>query len=136
MVDMQDVPKTDYDWPVVPAALTRLLVGLRAGYPDLPPVYITENGAAYDDPADGSVHDTPRIDYLDGHLAAVADARAAGVDVRGYFHWSLMDNWEWAEGFTRRFGLVRVEDGSLDRTPRDSFRHYRSVIDAVRGGAR
>ena len=76
MVDRTDVPHTDFDWPVVPAALTRLLTGLHGQYPDLPPVYITENGAAYDDPADGSVHDTARIAYLDGHLDAVAQARA------------------------------------------------------------
>jgi len=136
MEDTADVPHTDFDWPVVPSALTRLLVELDSEYPNLPPVHITENGAAYDDPPDGSTDDVARIDYLDGHLAAVAAARAAGVDVRGYFHWSLMDNWEWAEGFSRRFGLARVDPVTLDRIPRDSFRHYRDVIDAVRSGAR
>ena len=136
MVERTDVPHTDFGWPVVPSALTRLLTGLHGQYPDLPPVYITENGAAYDDPPDGSVHDPARISYLDGHLDAVAAARAAGVDVRGYFHWTLMDNWEWAEGFTQHFGLVRVEPETLARTPRDSFAHYRSLIAAVRGESR
>jgi beta-glucosidase len=136
MVDRTDVPHTDFGWPVVPAALTRLLSDLRAAYPELPPVYITENGAAYDDPADGSVHDAGRISYLDEHLDAVAQARIAGVDVRGYFHWTLLDNWEWAEGFSQHFGLVRVEPGSLARTTRDSFGHYRSLIAAIRGGSR
>ncbi len=136
MVDRTDVPHTDFGWPVQPAALTRLLIAMHEQYPALPPVYITENGAAYDDPAAGSVHDDARISYLDGHLDAVAQAQAAGVDVRGYFHWTLLDNWEWAEGFTQHFGLMRVEPGSLARTKRDSFDHYRSLIAAVRGGSR
>jgi len=136
MVDRTDVPHTDFGWPVQPAALTRLLIAMHEQYPALPPVYITENGAAYDDPPAGSVHDDARISYLDGHLDAVAQAQAAGVDVRGYFHWTLLDNWEWAEGFTQHFGLVRVEPGSLARTTRDSFDHYRSLIAAVQGGSR
>ncbi|MBN9610364.1 MAG: beta-glucosidase [Actinobacteria bacterium 69-20] len=134
-VEPADGPVTDFGWPIDPAALTEFLVGLRAAYPNLPPVYITENGCAYDDvrDADGRLlADTARIDYLDAHLGAVADAIDAGVDVRGYFHWSLMDNWEWAEGMTRRFGLVRIDPETLDRTPRASFGHYRDLIAAHR----
>jgi len=130
-VEPADVPVTDFGWPVEPAALTEFLVQLAGTYPSLPPVYVTENGCAYDDVVsqDGSIApDDARIAYLDGYLDAVRRAIAAGVDVRGYFHWSLMDNWEWAEGFTRRFGLVRIEPDTLDRTPRASFAHYRNVI--------
>jgi beta-glucosidase len=93
-------------------------------------VYVTGTGGAFDDEpaAAGAALDLHRIAYLDGHLAAIAAAIAAGCDVRGYFHWSLLDTWEWAEGFTRRFGLVRVDPGSLERTPRASFAHYRELI--------
>ncbi|MEO7124684.1 MAG: GH1 family beta-glucosidase [Nakamurella sp.] len=124
-------PVTDFGWPIDPAALTGLLVGLRSTYPGMPPVYITENGCAYDDvfSPDGNLRDdTARVDFLNRHLGAVVDSISAGVDVRGYFHWSLIDNWEWAEGFARRFGLVRVDFGTLARTPRASFAHYRALI--------
>ncbi len=136
-VDPTDGPVTASGWPVDPAALTDLLERLRGDYPEMPPIYITENGCAYDDViGDGGAmaDDTERIDYLDTHLAAVAAAVAAGVDVRGYFHWSLMDNWEWAEGFTQRFGLVRIDPATLDRTPRASFAHYRTLIAEHRRG--
>jgi beta-glucosidase len=103
--DLEGYPKTDFDWPVVPDAFRECLVTLKQRYPDLPPIYITENGCSCGTApdADGVVDDQPRIDYLDGHLRAVARARAEGVDVRGYFTWSLLDNFEWAEGYTQRF---------------------------------
>jgi beta-glucosidase len=132
MVDRTDVPHTDFDWPVMPSALTRVLVELDQRYPNLPPIYVTENGASYRDPIDGTTHDRARIAFLDSHLAAAADARTAGVDVRGYFYWTLMDNWEWAEGFTQHFGLARLDRDTLARVPRDSFAHYRDLIAAVR----
>jgi beta-glucosidase len=104
-------------------------VTLRATYPDLPPIHITENGVAYDDPLqDGAVHDVRRIAYLDGHLRALRAAIAAGVDVRAYFQWSLLDNFEWAHGYAMRFGLVHVDYASQARTPRDSAFWYRDVI--------
>ena len=96
---------------------------LTARYPTLPPVYVTGIGGAFDDQhVDGACQpDLHRIAYLDGHLDAVDRGhRRSGCDVRGYFHWSLLDSWEWAEGFTRRFGLVRVGD-DLERHPRASF---------------
>jgi beta-glucosidase len=94
------------------------------------PIYITENGSAWDDTVapDGAVHDPDRTAYLHGHLGAVADAIEGGVDVRGYFAWSLMDNFEWALGYDKRFGLVHVDFETLTRTPRDSFHWYREVI--------
>ena len=121
---------TAMGWPVEPAGLTRLLEWLRDTYPALPPIYITENGRACDDMVtpDGRVEDPDRVRYLDSHLRAVADAIDAGVDVRGYYCWSLMDNFEWAEGYTKRFGLVHVDYATQQRTPKASFSWFRSLI--------
>jgi len=103
------VPVTDMGWEVAPGALTDLLVRLDLDY-DLPPLYITENGAAYKDTVvEGAVHDEERRAYIESHVRAVADAIDQGVDVRGYFVWSLMDNFEWALGYTKRFGIYYVE---------------------------
>jgi len=124
-------PVTNFGWPVIPAALTELLTTLASRYGDqLPPVYITENGCSVADQpdADGTVDDQPRISYLNGHIRAVADAITAGVDVRGYLVWTLMDNFEWAEGYEQRFGLVHVDFDSQRRTPKASFAWYRDVI--------
>ncbi|MDI2130102.1 GH1 family beta-glucosidase [Yinghuangia seranimata] len=121
--------RTAFDWPVVPDGLTELLTGLKARYGDaLPPVWITENGCSQ--PA--GLDDRARIDFLAGHLGAVADAMAQGVDVRGYFTWSLMDNFEWAEGYHQRFGLVEVDFDTQTRTPRASFDWYRDLIASQR----
>jgi beta-glucosidase len=116
------VPVTSVDWPVQPDGLRQLLVGLRATYPSLPPVYITENGAAYDDEvsADGTVDDPLRVSYLHRHLLALREAISAGVDVRGYFVWTLMDNFEWAEGYAKRFGIVYVDYADQRRVPKSS----------------
>ena len=125
------VPRTAFDWPVVPDGLRELLVGLRDRYgAALPPVTITENGCSVaDEPAaDGTVQDQPRIDYLTGHLDALAAAVAEGVDVRGYYTWSLLDNFEWAEGFSQRFGLVHVDFDTQRRTPKASYAWYRDLI--------
>jgi beta-glucosidase len=132
--DITGYPTTDFGWPVVPAALTDLLVELTRRYPGIPPLLITENGASYGMGPDeaGVVDDQPRIDYLDSHLRAVGDAVAQGVDVRGYYCWSLMDNFEWAHGFTQRFGLVHVDFGTQVRTPKRSFDWYADVIRAQR----
>jgi beta-glucosidase len=92
-------------------------------------VYITENGCAYDDPViDGACHDPRRIRYLDAHLRALHAAMAEGVDVRGYFAWSLLDNFEWSHGYHKRFGLVHIDYDTQARTPRDSAYWYREVI--------
>ncbi|GLW67959.1 beta-glucosidase [Kitasatospora phosalacinea] len=133
-LDPYGTPHTTMGWPVVPGALTELLVDLHARHPQLPPVWITENGAAFADEVapDGSVHDPARIAYLRDHLAAVADAVALGVDVRGAYVWSLLDNFEWARGYDQRFGLVRVDYDTLNRTPKDSYHWYRGLITAHR----
>ena len=125
LLDIDGYDKTGFGWPVVPDGLREVLVTLKQRYAaTLPPVYITENGCSYDD----SVHDARRIAYHEGHLAALREAMAAGVDVRGYFVWSLMDNFEWAEGYTQRFGLVHVDYETQARTPKDSYHWYREFI--------
>ncbi|WP_081746707.1 GH1 family beta-glucosidase [Arthrobacter sp. H5] len=129
------VPVTDFNWPVMPGGLTEILKQLKAAYPNLPPVYITENGCAYDDGPGGDTQDTRRIKFLEQHLSAIGDAVAGGVDVRGYFHWTLMDNWEWQEGYTKKFGLIRMEPSTLDRVPRASFHRFADIIAAHRAPA-
>ncbi|MGW0120607.1 GH1 family beta-glucosidase [Streptomyces sp. NPDC003327] len=126
-------PRTAMDWPVDADGLHELLVRLRDELPGVPLV-ITENGAAYDDYADpsGRVKDPERVAYLRSHLAAVHRALADGVDVRGYFLWSLLDNFEWAYGYSKRFGIVHVDFATQRRTPKDSARWYGEVI--ARGG--
>ena len=122
-------PVTDMNWQIEPASLTTLLERITRDYPGTP-LMITENGAAYPEvPAsDGEVRDTRRIEYLDGHLRACHDALAAGVDLRGYFLWSLMDNFEWAEGYAKRFGIVHVDYTTQQRVLKDSAKWYREVI--------
>jgi beta-glucosidase len=120
---------TDMGWPITPEGFTELLVRLHTDYPNMPPIYITENGCAYDDPVvEGRCADPRRIEYLDLHLRAIKDAIDEGVDVRGYYQWSLMDNFEWALGYAKRFGLIHVDFETLERTPRDSAHWYRQVI--------
>ncbi|TXJ07070.1 MAG: beta-glucosidase [Aeromicrobium sp.] len=132
--DLVDVPAethNDFGWPIVPEGFTELLVGLKAEYGDaLPPIYITENGGAFNETPDeaGRVRDQRRIDYTHDHLLAIKKAMDADVDVRGYFHWSFMDNFEWAEGYSKRFGLVFVDYETQQRIPKDSFHWYNKVI--------
>jgi beta-glucosidase len=122
--EIEGHPVTDFGWPVVPEALTELLTGFRDRYGDrLPPIVITENGCSYE-----GIDDQDRITYLDGHIRALHRAVQAGVDVRGYFVWSLLDNFEWAEGYARRFGLVHVDFETLQRTPKASYAWYRNVL--------
>jgi beta-glucosidase len=124
-------PTTDFGWPVVPDALREWLIMFRARFrAALPPIMITESGCSYGmgPDADGVVDDQPRIDYLDAHLRAVAEAIRRGVDVRGYYTWSLMDNFEWNEGYTQRFGLVHVDYDTQVRTPKKSFQWYADLI--------
>ncbi|WP_028648141.1 GH1 family beta-glucosidase [Nocardiopsis sp. CNT312] len=129
-VPFEGVRHTTMGWPVVPDTFADLLVDLNRRYPGMPPVFITENGSAEDDRPDarGRVRDTGRVDYLRDHLASLARAIEAGVDVRGYFVWSLLDNFEWAFGYDRRFGLVRVDYDTLERHPKDSYHWYRDFL--------
>jgi beta-glucosidase len=130
---LPETPRTAMDWPITPERFTQLLVRLHRDYPGLP-IVITENGAAFDDEADaeGFVRDDGRTSYLAEHIAAVADARAQGADVQGYFAWSLLDNFEWAEGYAKRFGIVHVDYGTQKRTPKQSALWYRDNIARLR----
>ncbi len=133
-VAITEVATTAFGWPVVPDGLRDLLVGLRERYgATLPPVYLTENGCSTVDEVadDGRIHDTERIDYLDRHIRALHEAVTAGVDVRGYFVWTLLDNFEWAEGYSQRFGLVRVDFDTQRRTPKDSYHWLRAALAEV-----
>ena len=120
---------TETGWAVTPESLTEFLIRIRTEYWK-GPIYITENGASYSDGpgADGVVNDPRRIDYLRGHLAAIESAIDAGVQVDGYFYWSLLDNLEWLAGFSQRFGLIHVDKETMVRTPKASFHWYRDVI--------
>jgi beta-glucosidase len=118
----------DMGWEIVPEVLTQHLVRLTRDYMP-PPILITENGMANADiVVDGAVLDTPRVAYLQSHLAAVARAIALGADVRGYFYWSLLDNFEWDSGYAKRFGLFRVDYDTQARTPKASAHWYREFI--------
>ena len=126
------LPTTAMGWEVQPEGLTRLLMRIDDEYakPAGVTLYVTENGAAYTDEvaADGSVDDVERAEFLTLHLDAVADAIDAGVNVKGYFYWSLMDNFEWAWGYDKRFGLVRVDYDTQQRTVKTSGATYRAII--------
>jgi beta-glucosidase len=128
-------PLTDMGWAVRPEGLVEILVRMRDEYGN-PPILVTENGACYDDPpaSNGSVGDPERLAYLRVHLDAVARAIAAGVDVRGYYVWSLLDNFEWEHGYRSRFGIVHVDYETQKRTPKASARWYRDLIRRVRNG--
>lgn len=122
------LPRTDIGWEIQPEGLTRLLVRLHSDY-KVPPIYITENGAAFHDVPlpDGTVHDPERLAYLDAHLRAIRVAMDAGVDVRGYFQWSLLDNYEWGYGYAQRFGMVHVDYATQQRTPKASAYWFADV---------
>jgi beta-glucosidase len=127
------MPTTHMGWPIVPEALTVQLRELRDRYGN-PEVYVTENGASFTDTVetDGAVRDPLRIAYLEAHLRAARQALREGCALRGYFVWSLLDNFEWAEGFSRRFGLVHVDFKTLKRTPKASFGWLAALIRAQR----
>ena len=127
----QGLPVTAMDWEVQPDGLRELLVRIGAEYTGTTvKLYVTENGAAYNDTveADGSVNDLERAEFLRLHLDAILDAIDTGVNVYGYFYWSLMDNYEWAWGYHKRFGIVRVDYDTLERTPKLSAQKYKAII--------
>jgi beta-glucosidase len=129
-------PRTAMGWEVEPRGLEELLVDVhrRTGLP----LVVTENGAAYDDTTraeDGSVDDQDRLAYLREHIAAVERARGAGADVRAYIAWTLLDNFEWAEGYTKKFGLVEVDRADQRRTPKSSYRWFSDLAHAGRSGS-
>jgi beta-glucosidase len=121
--------KTDMDWIICPEGLTKLLVDIHKEYPPLPPIYITENGMACADKVVGNdVADPKRIEFMKLHIEAIAKAVAQQVDVRGFFYWSLMDNYEWDSGYDKRFGIVHVDYATQQRRLKDSAKWYRDFI--------
>jgi beta-glucosidase len=129
-VDNRHATHTVIGWEVYPAGLTDILVWVKERYGNLP-LYVTENGAAFYDPpiaAGGRIDDPLRVAYLADHIEAIRDAVAAGVDLRGYFVWSLLDNFEWSQGYSARFGLVHVDYNTQKRTLKESARFYAGVI--------
>jgi beta-glucosidase len=130
------LPTTAMGWEITPDGLTELLVRINRDYPGRPMV-VTESGAAFPDQPDanGFVQDDDRTAYLAEHIAAVARAWQSGVDVRGYFAWSLMDNFEWSFGYDKRFGLIRVDYDTQQRTPKRSALWYRDLIHRARNGS-
>jgi beta-glucosidase len=124
-----EAEKTAMGWPVEPDGLTEILVRIKEDYVDLP-MYVTENGRAVHDYIDpeGDVDDEERVSYLDAHFRAAHEAMEQGVDLRGYMVWSFLDNFEWAEGYSKRFGIVFVEYGTQRRVPKSSARWYSDVI--------
>jgi len=132
--DLPNVERTQMGWEVYPDGLRDLLLDFKHRYPGLPPIYITENGMASDDkPVAGRVADEQRLRYLNSHVAAVDQAMRQGVDVRGYFAWSLLDNFEWSYGYEKRFGLVHVDYDTQVRTPKDSALALKRFLDQRRG---
>lgn len=130
--EVTGVCTTGFGWPVVPEGLGRIIDLLRERYGRaLPPLYVTENGASFSDRVRGErVADPERISYLAEHIKVLDRVRDRGADVRGYFVWTLTDNFEWAEGYTQRFGLVHVDHDTQRRLPKDSFHWYRDLITA------
>ena len=125
-----DIVKTEMNWDIVPEGLTRLLLWISENYEN-PEVYVTENGAAFNDYlSDNRIvcSDPDRIGYLESHLEACKIAIAKGVNLKGYYLWSFLDNFEWAYGYTKRFGIVYVDFDTLERIPKDSFYYYRDYI--------
>jgi beta-glucosidase len=119
-------------WEVFPQGLTDILVWTKSRYGDIP-LYITENGSAWADPpaaVNGRVEDPLRVEYLRDHLDAIRNAIAKGVNLRGYFAWSLLDNYEWSHGYTKRFGIVHVNYETQQRTIKNSGRYYSRIIAA------
>ncbi|TMR41566.1 GH1 family beta-glucosidase [Actinomadura geliboluensis] len=129
ITEITEYPTTGMGWPIVPDAFLSLLRTLDTRY-DLPPLYITENGCSFPDEigADGTVDDSSRIAFMDAHIKAMRTAVDEGIDVRGYFAWSLLDNFEWSEGYHPRFGLVHVDYTTQKRTPKKSYGWYRDLI--------
>jgi beta-glucosidase len=126
---------TEMGWEVYPEGLTELLVRMHTDYA-VPPLYVTENGGAFKDTVvDGQVHDADRTDYIARHIDAVAHAMSQGVRMEGYMVWSLLDNFEWASGYAKRFGIVHVDYETQKRTPKDSALWYAAMLHARKGRA-
>ena len=122
---------TAMGWVVTPEGLGNLVKRVHKDWPSVPYIVITENGSSYDDvKVNGEVIDTKRTAYLVAHLQSLQKAISEGAPVKGYFAWSLLDNFEWAEGYAKRFGIVHVDYETFERTPKMSFKKYKAIIAA------
>ena len=125
----EDWQLTDMQWAIVPWGCRKLLEWIANRY-DNPPIFITENGCAFDDKlVDGNVNDADRLAFFEGYLSAIREAIDNGVNMKGYFIWSLMDNFEWASGYSKKFGITYIEDETLNRIPKASALWYKEVIE-------
>ena len=121
--------QTDIGWFIYPDGFYHVLVKIKELYGDVP-IYITENGSCYnDEPVNGQVQDKKRIDYLKLHLTALQRSMESGVNIKGYLTWSLLDNFEWAYGYSMRFGIVHVDYETLERTKKDSYYWLKDTIE-------
>ena len=132
LFEVEEIPldyrKTDIGWPIYADGFYNVLTDLHETYGDVP-IYITENGACYNhEVEDGRVHDQERVDYLKQHLTSLHRAIESGVPIKGYIVWSLLDNFEWAFGYEKRFGIIHVNYRTFVRTPKDSYYWYRQTI--------
>lgn len=124
-----DAPKTQMGWDIYPEGLGEILQMLRQDYTADLPLFVTENGMAWDDsPQDGVIDDPARSQYLFDHLAQIQSANASGANIQGYFYWSLLDNYEWAFGYEKRFGMIHVDFETQERTPKNSFHAFKSWL--------
>jgi beta-glucosidase len=122
-------PTTDMGWPITPEGIKNLLLRINRDWPQISSIAVTENGAAYDYPVeDGQVNDHLRVEYITAHLEQLAEAIEMGVPLDSYFAWSLMDNYEWAEGYRKRFGLVHVDFETQERIPKLSAKVYKDIV--------
>ena len=132
LFDLEEIPlderRTDIGWPIYADGFYKILCSITETYGEVP-IYITENGACYNHEVEnGEVHDKERIEYLKQHLTALKRAMDSGVPIRGYLVWSLLDNFEWAEGYDKRFGIVHVNFDTFERTKKDSYFWYQNVV--------
>ncbi len=127
-----ELPRNALGWPIDPSGLLDALVAINEETPVDLPLYVTENGCAVNDRIDsqGEIDDTPRVEYIRGHLEAIHSAVERGVPLRGYFVWSLLDNFEWASGYDARFGIVFVDYETQRRVPKRSASFFRQVAQA------
>ena len=127
------IPTTDWDWIIYPEGLFDLLVYIKQRYPNYKQIFITENGMGYKDPCkDGFVDDQPRIDYIEQHLRWLLKAMEVGVNVGGYFLWSLQDQFSWTNGYNKRYGFFYVDFETQKRTPKASAYWYKHVAQTRR----
>jgi beta-glucosidase len=123
------LPRTQMGWEIYPQGLEDTLTRLSRDYIGTLPVYVTENGMAWDDRVtDGAVHDPARISFISDHVRATRNAIDTGTNVRGFFYWSLLDNYEWAFGYERRFGIVHVDYETMTRTPKASYHELAKAL--------